>query len=246
MPDRALGLVMAGGRGTRMARTHPSGPKPLVRVAGVPLLELVLNQMRRAGIAEVCLALRHEAAQIERWLEGQPRDLAQGVRCLVEPEPLGTIGALWLLREERRTVVVMNGDLLSAVDVGELVAFHRARGADLTIATHAEFHRLKLGEVVAGPDQRVTEYVEKPVKEYRISSGIYVIEPAVLALLTRQEWLGFPELARRAIAAGLGVLEHFHEQPWLDVNDHDDLAAAEQALRREPAAFGLDPERIAP
>jgi hypothetical protein len=105
-----------------------------------------------------------------------------------------------------RTIAVMNGDLLSGVDLGGLFAFHREHQADLTIATHAEHHRLKLGEVVTGPDHRVVDYVEKPVKEYRISSGIYLVEPPVLRLLERREWLGFPELARRAIGSGLRVI----------------------------------------
>ena len=245
MPERALGMVMAGGRGTRMAASHPFAPKTLVHVAGVPLLEIVLDQLQRGGVPEICVALRHEAERIQRWVAALPGAAEGRVRCLVEPEPLGTIGALWLVRDEQRTIAVMNGDLLSGVDLAAMFAFHRERGADLTIATHTEYHRLKLGEVVTR-DDRVVEYREKPVKEYRISSGIYLLEPSVLRLLVRCEWLGFPDLARRAIDAGLRVLEYFHDEPWLDVNDAADLAQAEEMLRRDPAAFGLPPGRVQP
>jgi NDP-sugar pyrophosphorylase family protein len=237
-------LVMAGGRGTRMARSHPFAPKPLVHVAGVPLLQIVLRQLATAGARDVTIAVRHEAERIRSWVAALPGEHGVAVHCLVEDEPLGTVGALWHLRGERRTVAVMNGDLLSGVDLPAMLAVHREREADLTIATHAEFHRLKLGEVMADPSHRVTAYVEKPVKEYRISSGIYLVEPAVLALLARPEWLGFPELASRAIAAGLRVYEHFHAEPWIDVNDASDLEQAEQLLRADPAAFGLDPEHL--
>jgi NDP-sugar pyrophosphorylase family protein len=239
-----LGLVMAGGKGSRMSPAHPFTPKPLVPVAGVPLLEIVLGQLLDAGVKEVCIALRHEAERIRNWVEAHPAGRRATLRCLVEPEPLGTIGALWQLRHERRTIVVMNGDLLSGVDLDALFRSHRERAADLTIATHAEFHRLRLGEVVAGDDHRVSDYVEKPVKEYRISSGIYMLEPSVLRLLEQCEWLAFPQLAKRAIAARLAVFEHLHEDPWFDVNDPADLAVAEQMLRRDPVAFGLSPERV--
>jgi NDP-sugar pyrophosphorylase family protein len=247
MPDRRegiIGLVMAGGAGTRMARSRPHDPKPLVRVGGIPLLELVLRQMLRADLRDIRLALRHEALRIRDWALRQPFLPAGRVRCLIEDEPLGTIGALFALRSEHRPVLVMNGDLLSAVDLSELCRFHARQRSELTIATHVEFHRLKLGEVVTGANHRVIEYREKPVKEYRISSGIYLIEPTVLALLEKREWIGFPDLAQRAIASGRRVLEFFHQDTWIDVNDAEDLAAAEEILRRDPVAFGLDPSQV--
>jgi dTDP-glucose pyrophosphorylase len=238
-----VGMVMAGGSGTRMATSHPRVPKPLVEVGGVPLVEIVLRQLLQAGVTEIVLALRHESERLRRWIETHPLRLADRVRCLVEPEPLGTIGALFELRAERRTVLVMNGDLVSGVDLRGLHASHRASRADLTIATHGEFHRLRLGEVVADADHRVTDYREKPVKEYRISSGIYLVEPGVLALLQRREWLGFPDLVQRCIRAGLHVVEHFHQEPWLDVNDEADLREAQEMVRRDPVRFGLDAGR---
>ncbi len=237
--DDVTALVMAGGLGTRMAGSQPSLPKPLVRVGGHALLDLSLRRLLAAGVRDIRLALRHEAAAIEAHVRALPDVPAGCVRFVVEPQPLGTIGAVSLLADVQRTLLVTNGDLLSGIDLRALGAFHRRRGAALSIATHDEHHRLRLGEVVSGPDDAVIEYVEKPVKSYRISSGTYVMQPEVMALAAPGEWLGFPELARRAIDAGLSVLECFHQEPWLDVNDEDDLQAAEALLANDPAAFGL-------
>jgi NDP-sugar pyrophosphorylase family protein len=232
-------LVMAGGSGTRMARTRPGIPKPLITVGGHALLELALRQLVAAGVRDIRIALRHEAAAIEAHVRALPGLPQQAVTMIVEPEPLGTIGALGLLRDVRQTVLVANGDLVSGIDLRALHAFHRERRADLTIATHDEHHRLRLGEVVSGPDDCVLDYVEKPVKTFRISSGTYLLEPAIVRHVAPGEWLGFPELARRAIRSGQRVLECFHAEPWLDVNDEHDLRAAEELLANDPAAFGL-------
>lgn len=237
-------LIMAGGQGTRMARSHPSLPKPLVTLCGIPLIDITIHQLLRAGIRDIRLALRHGAQRIIAHLENGARFERAELTFLVEEEPLGTIGALAGLPAASRPVLVTNGDLLSGIDVKAMLRFHRRHGGALTIATHLEHHRLKLGEVVTGPDHRIVEYREKPVKEYRISSGTYFVEPAVLALMARKEWLAFPTLVRRALEAGLPVVDYFHAEPWLDINDQDDLVQAAEMLRQDPAAFGIDPDRL--
>ena len=240
MPADVSAVIMAGGQGSRMAVTQPSTPKPLVEVAGRSLLEFSLRHVLQAGVRDVHLVLRHEAQLVAaraRALPGLPR---HQLTIHVEAEPLGTVGSLFELRGIGRTLLVVNVDLLSAIDLGAMLASHRQRNPDLTIATHDQHERLKLGEVLVGPDGHVYDYLEKPVKTYRISSGTYLIEPSVLALLQRPEWLGFHTLARRVIQAGLRVVEWFHAEPWLDVNDADDLARAHEMIERDPAAFGLD------
>ncbi len=239
-----IALVLAGGLGTRMAPSHPGMPKPLVEVGGVSLLELAFRRLIAAGVADVRVAVRHGAADVAAHAEELASLGSVRLEILAEDEPLGTIGAAWELRGEHRTVLALNGDLLSGIDLAAFLARHRERRADLSIATHDEHRRLKLGEVLVGPDDRVIDYLEKPVKTYRISSGTYLLEPSVLALLERREWLGFPTLAQRAIRAGLHVLEDFHAEPWLDVNDADDLALARDMLARDPAAFGVALDRI--
>jgi mannose-1-phosphate guanylyltransferase len=237
----AIGLVLAGGQGTRMGAGRPGTPKPLVEVCGVPLLELALRHLASAGLIEVHVALRHEAARIQEFLdELAPRLPALEVHTLVEDQPLGTIGAAHRLRDQGRTVLAVNADLVSAIDLAALLRQHREHGAHLTVATHDEHHRLRLGEVIVDPAGRVLDYLEKPVKSYRISSGTYAIEPDVLALVRPNEWLGFPALVQRALAAGLDVREAHHVEPWIDVNEAADLARAEELLASDPVAFGLD------
>jgi NDP-sugar pyrophosphorylase family protein len=239
--ERVIGLVLAGGQGTRMAASRPGTPKPLVEVGGVPLIELALRRLCAAGVREIHVALRHEAGRIGEFLARLAPSLAlERLETLLEDEPLGTIGSAWYLRNEGCTVLAVNADLLSAIDLELFLRHHREREAHLTIATHDEHHRLKLGEVVVATDGRVLDYLEKPVKSWRISSGTYALEPAVLELIQPREWLGFPALARRALEARLHVQEEHHREPWLDVNDALDLERANALVAADPVAFGLE------
>jgi NDP-sugar pyrophosphorylase family protein len=241
-----VALVMAGGLGTRMARTHGGVPKPLVPIGGIPLIEVVIRHLRSHGLRDLRIALGHAADGIAAHVRALPDLEPAELGVLVEDRPLGTIGALAGLRALGRTVLVVNGDLVSGIDLGAMFRFHGRERADLTIATHAESHRLRLGEVVAGPDHVVTDYREKPVKEYRISSGTYLVAPAVIGLMAEGEPLSFPELAHRAIGAGLRVVEFFHRAPWQDVNDADGVAAAARLLAADPGVFGIRPDRVRP
>ncbi len=236
-------VVMAGGMGIRMSTSVPDVPKPMVDVGGMSLVEIMIRQIRDAGIEDVRLALRHRADEIREALDELPDLAPVSLTYMVEDEPLGTIGALHGLAELERTILVTNGDLLSGVDLASMIEGHRERNADLTIATHDESHRLTLGEVLSDSEGNVFGYDEKPIKVYRISSGIYLAEPSVLLLLEDREWLGFPDLATRAISSGLRVCEHFHDEPWIDVNDARDLERAREMFREDPTAFGAPADR---
>jgi len=234
----ARALVLAGGRGSRL---RGGVPKPLARVGGVPLLELSLRRLHRAGLRDVTLALGHGAMEILVWLRAW-RDAPLQPDTLIEERPLGTVGALSLLPDDGRPVLVTNVDLVTAADPRVLLEAFAARHADLLLATREERHRLRFGEVRADPDGRVLEYLEKPEKSWRISAGTCVAGPAARALLVRGEPLDVPGLVRRALQAGQAVLSCPDESPWVDVNDADDLLAAAELLRREPNACGAPGE----
>ena len=244
MPENSVALIMAGGEGTRMAKTRPTVPKPLVDLGGIPLVEIMIRQLLNTGLRDIRLALRHKADMIIEHIKKCPGIDQEGLQFIVEDEPLGTIGSLAQMKDSGTTVLVMNGDLLSGLDLKALIDFHKGKGADMTIATHTEYHRLKLGEVIGGDDHRVVDYLEKPVKEYRISSGIYLIEPPLLALCKEREWLQFPHLVKSAIEVKLKILEYFHTEPWLDINNEEDLTQAREMFLQDPVAFGIDPDLV--
>ena len=236
-------MIVAGGHGRRMARTH-AVPKPLVPLAGIPLIEIVVRKCLRAGFRPVTLALGHAAEEILAHVRGCG-DLAQDeISSVIESEPLGTAGALSLLDAWRGTQLLVNGDLLSAIDLEQMLERHRRWQADLTIAVHFESHRLELGEVVTADEERVTDYLEKPLKQYRISSGTYLLEPSMCELIPCGQAIDVPDLVHGAVRAGRRVFAHVHGRPWIDVNDAALRGRAEQMLCASPEIFGVDRARV--
>lgn len=236
-PSPFEGLVVAGGLGTRMAVGVPHLPKPLVKVGDRPLIEWAVRRCLAAGARRVHLALGHGADAVLDWAKTLPTKISGRLAFTIESSPRGTIGALSEIDCGDAAVVAQNGDLLSAIPIESLVADHVAHRADLTIATHAETRRLELGEVLADDDGVVRDYLEKPIKSWRISSGTYVIGMSAQRLVGKCERLDFPDLVRRAVEKGLLVREFRHSAPWIDVNDDAARRLAEALFERHRERF---------
>ncbi len=226
-----------------MARSEAQ-PKPLVEVGGLTLIQRQVRCCLRAGLTDFAFTLGGPASElIAAHLVGLDELQGCTVELLRETHPLGTIGGVQPLAGRGRRLLVTNADLLSEMDLEQMREEHARHGAVLTIATHEEFHQLQFGEVLTDGDGQVTGYLEKPRKSYRISSGTYVLEPAVVAWIAPGEPLGIPELTQRCLERGTSVREHRHSAEWLDVNDADALARARAWVsqgRAERNALGVE------
>jgi NDP-sugar pyrophosphorylase family protein len=228
-------LVQAGGRGERL-RAAAGVPKPLVPVGGVPMVERLVRRLAAAGVRDLTVVTGWRAGEVEAHiggLAGLPPGLA--LRFAREERPRGNAGALADLAGSGGDVLLAFGDLVTDLDFGELLAVHRARGADVTLASHHESVRVRLGELVAGDDGRVTDYLEKPVKRFLICSGIALFRPRVLALLAPGAAAGLVDVVKAALAAGHTVAHWTHGAFWMDVNTPDDLEQAERAMAARAA-----------
>lgn len=221
-------VIQAGGRGSRLRPLTDTTPKPLLPVGGQPMVERILRSVAAAGVRDITVVVGWKGERIVRHLEGLS-DLPAGVRLkfIVEEEPLGTVGALALLPAAGGPVVLANGDLVTDLGFHRLLRVHAERGADLTIASHEEAHRLHLGELVVDARDRVVGYREKPEKRYTICSGIAVVEPQLLSLLEPGRPAGLPDLVVAAVEAGYEVVHWRHGAFWMDVNTAEDLRRAD-------------------
>lgn len=179
-------VVLVGGEGTRLRPLTYTTPKQLLPVAEVPMVERVLAALARHGVDEAVLSLGYRP---DAFLEAYPDGVAGGVRLsyAVEPEPLDTAGAIRFAAEHARideTFVVVNGDVLTDLDVSALLAFHRERAAEATISLVAVDDPSRFGVVPTSADGRVLEFVEKPPRDKAptncINAGTYVLEPEVV------------------------------------------------------------------
>jgi NDP-sugar pyrophosphorylase family protein len=225
-------VVLAGGRGTRLAPYTTVLPKPLMPVGDMPILEILLRQLRHAGIRRITLAVGHLAALLEAYF-GDGARFGVSLDYSYEDEPAGTAGPLALVGGLDQTFLVMNGDLLTTIDFEDLLRTHHARGAAVTVGLFEKQVQLGLGIVESNADGRVTNYVEKPTLTYDVSVGIYAMEPSVLEHIEPGERLDLPDLVLRLIAAGAEVHAYRFSGTWFDIGRPDDYAAASEHFARQ-------------
>ena len=231
-------VILAGGKGVRLHPFTANFPKPLVPLADTPVLEVLMRRLIRFGITDITLTLGHLAELVKAYFHHRKKlDPQLKLRYIVEDKPTGTAGALALVRQFKGTFLVMNGDLLTDLDFHELVAFHCRQGAALTIATHKREIKIDLGVLEFDGDHRITGYHEKPEKTYHVSMGIYVYEPKVLRFIKQGEYLDFPDLVIKLIAAGEKVCAFPSNCLWLDIGRPDDYARAQEMFVEKRERF---------
>jgi dTDP-glucose pyrophosphorylase/CBS domain-containing protein len=223
LPLRAV--VMAGGFGTRLRPYTETVPKPMLPLGDKPLLEHVIAQLRDAGITRVNVTTHYMPEKIrDHFGDGA----AHGVHIeyVDEDRPLGTAGALGLIERDTQPLLVMNGDILTRVDVRAMFCFHREQRAAMTVGVRQYETRVPFGVVeVDGPC--ITRIIEKPTHTFLVNAGVYLIEPSAHARITRGEAVDMPDVIARLVAAGERVASFPVVEYWLDVGRPDDYARAQ-------------------
>lgn len=230
-----LMVIMAGGMGTRLQPYTETCPKPLLPVAGKPMLEHIIERAKVEGFSRFVLAIRYLGQMIEEHFgDGSRWDVR--IDYLREREPLGTAGALSLL-EPSPTLpfVVTNGDVLTDIRYGELLDFHVRNKAAATMAARMYEWQHPFG-VVHTQGVEITGFEEKPVYRSHVNAGVYVLDPTVRSSLPSKGRCDMPALFENVrIAGGRTVVYPMHE-PWLDVGRPSDYDRADEAVTKERQA----------
>jgi len=225
-------VVLVGGFGTRLRPLTYTTPKSMLPVGHRPLLELVVGNLTRAGVTEAVLSLGFRP---DVFTDAYPDGVCAGVQLTyaVEPEPLDTAGAIRFAARHAgidETFVVLNGDVLTDLDVSALIAFHRSTGGEATIHLTPVEDPSAYGVVPTEPDGRVVAFIEKPVRESaptnHINAGTYVVEPAVLDRIPGDRRVSieretFPQMVAERVLYGLVTDDY-----WLDAGRPDEYRQA--------------------
>lgn len=219
-------VILAGGRGTRLAPYTYVLPKPMMPIGDKAILEILLRQMKRAGINHVVLTVGHLAGLMRAFFQdGQQYDL--NITYSYEATPLGTAGPLALVPNLDKTFMVSNGDVLTLLDFNDFINFHHEQGGICSIAMHKHKVHIDLGVVEQNNgDYVITGYVEKPTLDYRVSMGVYIFEPRVLDYIPKNEYLDFPDLVKTLLANGERVIGYPFNGYWRDLGNPGDYTQA--------------------
>ena len=228
-------LILAGGKGTRLRPLTVYTPKPIVPVVNRPFLLYQIDILRAAGITDITLSLSYQPDKIEQVL-GSGSDFGVSLRYVTEPSPMGTGGAYKFAAETiRDTTVVLNGDILTNLDIAKLVAVHRDKKATATITLVPVEDPTRYGLVELDKNGEVKRFVEKPSeKEFdelrinTINAGVYVLQPEVLDLVPQEanhsfEYDVFPEILNRKLPFFGHVMT---DEYWLDIGTPDSYLKA--------------------
>lgn len=221
-------VVMAGGYGTRLSPLTEELPKPMLPVGDRPLLELIIEQLRQAGIRRVNLATHYEGEIIARHF-GDGQDFGVEIRYVKEDQPLGTAGALGLLDAADYPLLVINGDILTRVDFRAILDFHREHQADMTVAVRQYELHVPYG-VVETDGVAIIGISEKPVVRHFINAGIYLLNPEVCRYIPEGEPYDMPDLISRLVADGRRVVSFPIHEYWLDIGQLDDYEQAQESI----------------
>lgn len=229
-------VVLAGGKGTRLAPYTNVIPKPLMPIGDMPILGVMLRQMKRAGVDEVAMAIGHQGRLIKTYF-GNGAAYGLKIRYSTEKKPLGTAGPLALIDGLDESFLVVNGDTLTLLNFSEFIRFHHESGALASIAMSKRKVNIDLGVLVLNGDHTVVGYIEKPSYEYQVSMGIYMFSPEVKRFIPRGAYLDFPNLVLNMLEAGERVVGYPFDGYWKDLGRPDDYHEAVADFERMRTAF---------
>ena len=217
---------MAGGKGLRLRPLTEQTPKPLLRVGGKPILQHIVENLRDEGFIDIVVAINYLGEQIEAHF-GDGSALGVHIRYLREKVPLGTAGALSLLKPPFTSpLVVMNADLFVSARIGHLVDYHVTENAVMTVGAKIVETTVPFG-VLETKGHVIESIQEKPTHRDLVNAGVYVLETAILAQLKSGEQSNMPDLIASNLNDGRVFAFPLHED-WLDLGHLDDLRQARE------------------
>jgi dTDP-glucose pyrophosphorylase len=222
-----LFVIMAGGKGTRLWPHTQNCPKPMLPVNGKPMLQHIIERARDDGFQKFVLAINYLGNMIKEHF-GDGSEFGVKIEYLQEEQPLGTAGALSLISATPTVpVLVTNGDVLTDVKYSEILDFHKRYGAKATMAVRQYEWQHPFG-VVRTNGMEIIGFDEKPVTRTHINAGIYILEPDVLGLLSKNTPCNMPELFIKAQNFRHKTMAYPMHEPWLDVGRPVDLEKANE------------------
>lgn len=229
-------VILAGGKGTRLAPYTTILPKPLMPIGDMPILEVVIRQLAYHRFDNITLAVGYLAELLRAYCEdGSKYNLK--LSYSYEKKPLGTAGPISLIPHLDETFLVMNGDLLTTLNYSDMLYHHQQSQAIVTLATYQREVKIDLGIIECDTDNWVTNYIEKPTFYYTVSTGIYIFEPAILPYILPNQPLDLPALVLELLKKGEKVNTYPFKGYWLDIGRPEDYQKAIQEFEKHRQEF---------
>ncbi|MFB6317423.1 sugar phosphate nucleotidyltransferase [Saccharicrinis sp. FJH54] len=229
-------VILAGGKGTRLKPFTYVLPKPLVPVGELPILEIIIRQLKYYGFNHITMAVNHQAEIIKAFFgKGEKWNLK--IDYSLEDKPLSTMGPLKLIKDLPENFLVMNGDILSDIDFASFYEQHCHNKEQFTILSKKRFDRVEYGILETNETGYLKTFTEKPTNTYQVSTGMYFINRSVLEMIPKDTAYGFDHLMYKMLETHQHVKVVPVDAYWLDIGRPDDYAIAMETFNENRSKF---------
>lgn len=208
-------VLIAGGKGTRLYPYTATFPKPLVPVGNMPIIEILIKQLKAHGFKDITLCVGHLSYLIKSYF-GNGKNFGVRINYSEEKKVLGTVAPLSLLKELPKTFLVANGDLLTDVNFKKMYQYHKKKKATLTVGVYKRHEKIELG-VLDIMNGLITAYREKPIFDFNVSTGVYIFDKSILKYIPKNKYFDFPSLVNKLLTHGKKVIPFEITGYWLDI-----------------------------
>ena len=217
-------VIMAGGKGTRLRPITNDIPKPMIKVAGTPILEHIIHHLVCSGIKKIYITVNYKAEIIENYFQ-RGESFGCSISYIKEEKPLGTAGALSILPKIENDLILMNGDLITQFNLAKILEMHNKNNNSITIGARDHIQTISYG-VLNTSGNEVTEIIEKPEKHYLVNGGVYILKPEVLSLIPNNTIFFATDLIEKCININKKVGYYLLDEDWIDVGEFTQLNKA--------------------
>lgn len=234
--SKVQAIILAGGKGTRLKPYTAVIPKPLMPVGEYPICEVIIRQLEAAGLKNIVISTGHLAGLIEAYF-GDGRKWGVDIKYVTEYKPLGTAGAMKLVKSMDNDCLIINGDVLTDLNFQELIKYHKSRKAMATITIKERVVKTDFGVIEVDKNDDLADYIEKPEHKSFVSIGVYVLNKKSLDFITDDENIGMPDLVLRMKAAAQKISCFKTKALWLDLGRLDDFEASQEVFEKHKKKF---------
>ena len=218
-------VILAGGKGIRLKPYTISMPKPLVPVGGKPILENLIINLKKNNFKKIIISVNHMADMIIAYF-GNGEKFGVFIEYIIEDKPLSTMGPLKLINSLENNFLVLNGDVLTDLNLNMLFNQHLNEDRIFTISAYKRVEKIDYGVLEIDSNNILEKMEEKPEKEFLVSMGIYVVNKKVLDFIPRNKFFGFDHLMEKLIENGESVKVFCYDGYWLDIGRPSDYEKA--------------------
>ena len=234
--SKVQAIILAGGKGSRLRPYTTILPKPLVPVGGMPIIEVIIRQLKFFGINNIVIAVGYLAELIETYL-GNGKRWGVAISYVKEEKPLGTAGAIKLVKNLSDNFIVINGDTLTDMSFRGFIDFHKKSHAIATIGIKERVLKTDFGVIESKKDGSFINYIEKPDHRSDVSLGINVFNKEVQVFIKKNEAMNMPELFLKMRTLGKKIVCFRTNKIWLDLGRLEDLELAQGIFEKNKKKF---------